>query len=170
MASPGSQRLMKTEAVDTFYLAAATRPNTRKAYQSDIQQFILWGGILPATPEVVMRYLQERATALNPRTLSRHLIALKHWHEYQGFADPTKHPAIQKTLKGVYNVHGKPADKARALTLDVLEQMVRFLQAKNDLTSLRNSALVQIGFFGSLRRSELVGIQVEHLTFVPEGV
>jgi site-specific recombinase XerD len=156
--------------LDTFYLHAATRPNTRKAYQSDIRQFIQWGGVLPATSELIMRYLHEQAGLLNPRTLSRRLVALRQWHQYQGFPDPTQHKAIQKTLRGIYNVHGKPKDKAQPLTLELVEQLVDYLSQKTDLTSLRNNALLQIGFFGTLRRSELVNIEFEHITFVPEGM
>lgn len=31
------------------YIQAATSDNTRKAYRQDIQHFIRWGGLLPAT-------------------------------------------------------------------------------------------------------------------------
>jgi integrase len=47
---------------------------------------------------------------------------------------------------------------------------VKYLLRKNDFASFRNNVLLQMGFFGSFRRSELVGIQMDHITFVPEGM
>ena len=75
------------------YIHAATSANTRRAYQTDIRHFEDWGGRLPTNTQVILDYLQTFAPKLNPRTLSRRLIALKHWHLYQGFSDPTQHPA-----------------------------------------------------------------------------
>lgn len=151
------------------YLHAATSDNTRKAYRHDIRHFLRSGRFLPATIETIINYLQEHASSLNPRTLVRRLTALKNWHTCQGFPDPTAHPLIRKTLTGIQHIHGKPKEKAAALTLAQLEQMVTYLQQQGDLCSLRNNALLQIGFFGAFRRSELITIQFENITFVPEG-
>jgi len=161
---------LPVEQLDNTYIQAATRPNTRRAYQFDIQHFIGWGGQLPATPEDLIRYLHEHALLLNARTLSRRLIALSHWHRYQGFPDPTAHDVISKTLRGIHNTHGVPQEKAAAFSLEQIAQIVSYLNQQNDLTALRNSALLQVGFFGAFRRSELVAIQAEHITWVPEGM
>ena len=118
----------------------------------------------------VLRYLHEHATLLNARTLSRRIIALRHWHRYQDFSDPTAHDIIQKTLRGIYNIHGKPKKSPLLCTLEYLEKIIMHLQQKNDLIALRNSALLQVGFFGALRRSELVAIRIEDITWVPEGM
>lgn len=40
------------------------------------------------------------------------MVALRHWHVYQGFPDPTKQPAVIKTLAGITRTHGKPREKA----------------------------------------------------------
>jgi site-specific recombinase XerD len=152
------------------YIHRATSDNTRKAYQTDVRHFMAWGGLLPTTPDVVIRYLETHAETLNSRTLTRRLTALKNWHTYQGFTDPTSHPLVRKTLTGIKNVHGKPKDKAPAMTLATLITLCEHLQGRGGLVDLRNIALLQIGFFGAFRRSELVAIQFKDLTFVPEGV
>ena len=157
-------------SLDT-YLHAATSDNTRRAYRQDIRHFMRWGGLLPTTSDIIVRYLQEHAASLNPRTLIRRLTALKNWHTYQGFSDPTVHPLIRKTLTGIQHIHGKPKEKAAAITLEQLEQMATYLsQEPEDLFDLRNNALLQVGFFGAFRRSELISIQWENITFVPEGM
>ncbi len=152
------------------YIQAASSDNTRKAYRSDINHFTQWGGVLPASSDAIIRYLQTFAETLNPRTLVRRLTAIKNWHTYQGFSDPTSSPFVRKTLTGILRVHGKPKNKAPALNLEQLKQMVSFMKQENTLAMLRNNALLQIGFFGAFRRSELVSIQFEHITFVPEGM
>ncbi len=151
------------------YIQAATRDNTRKAYQQDIRHFSSWG-VLPTTSECIVLYLQAFASQLNPRTLMRRLTALKNWHVYQGFSDPTASPWVRKTLKGILNVHGKPKNRALALSVEQLTQMVLWLKEQNTLAMYRNNALLQMGFFGAFRASELANLQLEDISFVPEGI
>lgn len=155
---------------DENYIHAATSDNTRKAYQADIRHFVYWGGRLPTSGDVNMKYLHYHAGLLNPRTLSRRLTAIKNWHICQGHADPTAHPAIHKTLTGIKNVHGKPKEKAAPLTLETITGMSAFLMESNRLIDCRNRALLLTGFFGTFRRSELIGIKWSDVAFVPEGV
>lgn len=159
-----------TSWVANPYLKAATSENTRKAYRHDIRHYESWGGKLPATPEMIVMYLQTFAASKNSRTLSRRLIALKHWHTYQGFSDPTLHPVVKKTMIGITRIHGKPRQKAPALTPEELQRIIDVLHDKGSLMALRDSALLQIGFFGALRRSELVNIHCEHITWKKEGI
>lgn len=152
------------------YIHAATSNNTRKAYQSDIRHFMNWGGLLPASPDAIVNYLHQHASILNSRTLHRRLTAIKQWHLTQGFADPTSHPYIRKTITGIKNIHGKPKEKALALTLDDLKKIVLILSKSVRLIDIRNNALIQLGFFGAFRRSELIAIKWEDVTFSKEGI
>jgi integrase len=102
--------------------------------------------------------------------LVRRLTALKNWHVFQGFDDPTANPAVRKTLTGIKNTHGKPKDKAVPLTVEALKVMAAYLKNSGRLIDIRNNALLQIRFLGAFRRSELVAIRWEHIRFVPEGI
>jgi hypothetical protein len=53
------------------YIHSATSENTRKAYQSDIDHFLKWGGVLPTSPSQLIHYFTEQAPLKNPRTLKR---------------------------------------------------------------------------------------------------
>lgn len=154
----------------TRYQIAATSDNTRRAYQSDIRHFENWGGQLPATTESILRYLHHFAETLNPRTLSRHITALKQWHRYQNFPDPTQMPIVSKTLTGISRVHGKPKNKAAPLLPEHLIKISEYLTAQNTLASIRDNALLQLGFLGAFRRSELVAIKVDHINWQPDGI
>jgi integrase len=164
MARPESKSLR-------HYLQAATSDNTRKAYRSAIRQFEKWGGRLPTDRETVVQYLLARADSLNPRTLDLHLTAISQWHHYQGVIDPVRDPLVRKTMEGIRRTHGQPKRKAKALRLEHIAQMVKYLTLLPDSKKKhRDIALVLTGFFGAFRRSELVAIQVDDLIWEPEGL
>lgn len=152
------------------FLAAATSENTRQAYRSAIKHFMDWGGVLPADEAAVIRYLVHFADRLSPRTLALRLTALSQWHAYQGFADPAAGATVRKTLVGIARTHGRPKKKAKALPIEDLELIVAALAAQGTLKAARDNALLQLGFFGGFRRSELTGIEVEHLAWDAQGI
>jgi integrase len=153
------------------YLEAATSENTRRSYRSAIRHFERWGGYLPTDRDTLIRYLLDHAATLYPRTLDARLTALSQWHHYQGFVDPTQDPTVRKTLKGIRHKHGKPARKAKALRLEHIATMLAELnQRPESLKRTRDLALIQVGFFGAFRRSELIAIRVEDLMWEPEGL
>jgi len=152
------------------YIKLATSQNTRRAYQSDIRHFEKWGGRLPTNTDTILIYLQVFAKELNPRTLSRRLTALKNWHIYQGFIDPTQHPAVSKTLAGIMRAHGKPKDKAPPLLSEHLLRIVSHLAEENTLHACRDNALLQLAFFGAFRSSEIVAICYDNIEWKDQGI
>lgn len=152
------------------FLAAATSDNTRRTYRSAIRHFQAWGGVLPCDEAVVIRYLLSFADVLNPRTLALRLTALSQWHRYQGFPDPAASATVRKTLRGIERVNGRPRQKAKALLLGDLELIVAHLDTLEGLAALRDSALLQLGYFGAFRRSELVTVEVQYLQWEREGL
>lgn len=152
------------------FLAAATTDNTRRTYRSAIRHFLAWGGVLPCDEAAVIRYLLAFAEELNPRTLALRLTALSQWHRYQGFPDPTASATVRKTLRGIERVHGRPRQKAKALLLEDLELIVSYLNTLEGLAALRDSALLQVGYFGAFRRSELVTLEAHYLHWEREGL
>ncbi len=142
------------------YISAATSKNTRVAYRSDIRHFENWGGKLPANPEIITNYLQSFAATLNPRTLARRITALKQWHLYQNFPDPTANPAVQKTLSGITKTHGKPKEKARPLSLEDLLILTKHLEEENSFSAHRDIALLLLFI-----RIQLVIVMIYALKF-----
>lgn len=152
------------------FLAAATSDNTRRAYRSAIRHFLGWGSALPSDEATMIGYLLAYAPSLNPRTLALRLTALSQWHVHQGFADPASTPTVRKTLAGIARVHGKPKQKAKALPVEDLERIVAHLASLDALKARRDNALLQIGYFGGFRRSEIVSLDVAHVAWEPEGL
>jgi len=153
------------------YLDAAHTDNTRNSYTSACYHFERWGGKLPTDKDTLIRYLIEYAESLNPRTLELRLSAISKWHTTQQFHNPADDPTVRAILLGIKRKHAKPKVKAKALRLEHLASIIRYLQNKPEtLQNLRDQALIQIGYFGAFRRSELVGIKVEDITWETEGV
>ncbi|WP_444939572.1 site-specific integrase [Microbulbifer sp. JMSA002] len=166
----GTGELLTDEGIQK-YLSAATSDNTRRAYRSAIRQFEKWGGRLPTDGGTLVRYVLGRAEELNPRTLDLHLTAIGQWHQYQGMLNPVTDPLVQKTMRGVRRTHGKPKEKSKALSLQHIASMTRYLRTQSQTRkNARDLALILVGFFGAFRRSELVAIQVENLVWEEEGV
>src|SRR5262249_55153893 len=72
------------------YVRDSLAENTRRAYQSDLRHFELWGGSLPASPETVAGYLAAHADRLNVTTLIRRLAALSKAHQARGLSNPVR--------------------------------------------------------------------------------
>ena len=157
-------------ALKKEFVSAATSENTRRTYRSAIRHFLTWGGRLPADESMVVSYLLSFSDSLNPRTLSLKVTAISQWHRHQGFVDPCATLGVRKLLLGITRARGQPKSKAPPLLLDDLEKMVLVQQQDASLKALRDCALLQIGFFGGFRRSELVSLQVNHVTWGKEGV
>jgi integrase len=152
------------------FLAAATSDNTRRTYRSAIRHFQAWGGALQCDEAAIIRYLLAYAASLNPRTLALRLTALSQWHIHQGFADPAATPTVRKTLGGIARTHGKPKRKAKALPIEDLERIVAHLANLGTLKAKRDNALLQFGFFGGYRRSELAGMEVSDIAWERDGI
>ena len=150
------------------YVRDSRSPNTLKAYASDLEQFKLWGGELPSTPEQVAQFIAERADFLKPATLSRYVASLAIAHQAMGLASPTSSELVRSVIKGIRRVHGVTQKAAKPL---VKEDLFAVLDAMGDtLKDARDRSLLLVGFAGGFRRSELVGLNVEDFAFVRQGM
>ena len=66
--------------------------------------------------------------------------------------------------------HGKPKEKAPPLLPDGLKRIIDALQSDTSMIASRDNALLQIGYFGALRRSEIIHICFEHIDWQPDGI
>lgn len=150
------------------YLREAVSPNTRRAYLCDLRQFEAWGGAIPCSPETIARYLSDQAGHLSIATMTRRLAAISVAHAAKGFSNPIPSPLVKGTLKGIKRLLGAPQQRAKPLLVEDLLRIMTVLgtSTKDD----RDRALLLIGFAGGFRRAELVGLQVEDIDFVRQGM
>jgi integrase len=78
---------------------------------------------------------------------------------------------VQEVRSGIRRTLGTRQEGKRPLLGSAVRQGSAELAAQqNHLLALRDRALVLLGWFGALRRSELVAIDVGHLRFVGQGL
>jgi integrase len=150
------------------YLLAARAPNTHRAYACDLADFEAWSGHVPSNPDEIARYVAQRASTLRPSTLRRRLAALASIHRDRGFADPTKATLVRRVVQGIERKHGRAVQQAAPLLIDDLARIVAIMGTSD--RDLRDRAILLVGFFGALRRSEIVALDVASLIPTPAGL
>lgn len=160
------------------YAQAATGENTKRSYRSALQHFESeWGGLLPASPDTVARYLADHAATLSISTLQERMAALADWHHTHGFPDPTKSQIVRKVLKGIRALHPAQQKQARPIQLEQIGQIAHWLDEAIAAASLagrkweqlhhtRDRALLLLGFWRGFRSDELARLRVEHVNAV----
>ena len=160
------------DAAQAFARKAAA-PATLRAYRADWAHYAAWCEAhgfspVPAAPATVGAYIASLAGTHAPTTIRRRLAALGKMHRFNDLPWNPAHRDIQGPLQGLLRTHGRPVQKAAALTLPMLRQLVATCGA--DARGRRDRALLLIGFAGALRRSELVALQVEDVATTADGL
>ncbi|QIO57321.1 site-specific integrase [Rhizobium leguminosarum] len=172
---PGIEAASDLSADALDFGRAALSENTMRAYRSDWEDFQCWTAArgkssLPSSPATVANYASSLASAgKKVPTIARKLAAIRFFHRGAGEDNPTDNAGVSAILKGIRRTVGTaPRQKAPA-TVDVIHALMARI-APETLQGKRDRALLLIGFAGAFRRSELVAITVEDLTFSEEGV
>lgn len=165
------------------YLHASRSASTRQAYSRDWAHFASWcsarsdsfGQVLqalPAAPQTVAQYLAEHAATHKPSTLTRRCSAISTVHQAAGYDSPTATALVRTAMAGIRRVHRTaPAAKDPLLA----HQVRRLLDALPSdpgqrLLAARDRALLVIGFYGALRRSELVALDTSDVEVNEHGL
>jgi integrase len=160
------------------YVAAARAAGTRRLYRSAFKRWAEWCAAmhtspLPAEAETIAAYLAELARAgKSVATIKGALAAILYVHREQGHAIDSATPAIATVMAGITRRSSRPIRRAPALEIESLRSVIASISG-SDLRSLRDRALLLIGFFGALRRSELVALDIKGRTFaeiLPQGL
>ena len=151
----------------------AAAPATLRAYKADWTHFADWCAAagfapVPAEPAVVGAYLASLAGSHAPTTIRRRLSALGKMHRFNDLPWNPAHRDIQGPLQGLLRTHGRPVQKAAALSLPMLRQLLA--TCDRSARGRRDRALLLFGFAGALRRSELTALRVEDVAIVAGGL
>ena len=126
--------------------------NTIKSYASDWNDFADWcehheAASLPAEPETIVNYINDLADNAKANTVSRRVTAISENHIAAGYKrDNPAHSGLVRNAMAA--IRGFGTDEA----------------------SIRDKALLLLGFAGAFRRSELVALTVEDVSFSAEGM
>lgn len=149
------------------YVRSSVADNTRRAYSSDIQRFLEWGGSLPSPPEVIANYLAAHAQSHSIATLARWLSSISKAHVLRSLNSPCQTEYVRATYRGIKRIHGV---EQRQVTPALWPDVCAMVENLDGSKGIRDRALLMIGFAGAFRRSELVALAVEDVQFVKQGV
>jgi integrase len=152
------------------YSAAAQSSATTRSYNADVRHFKQHGGSIPATPTMVAEYLASFAGILAVSTLQHRLIAIHRAHTDVGLVSPVMDSLVKRTMQGIRRTLGTKQRQVTALVKDDLLEMMVHVERQRPMKAARDKALLLVGFSGAFRRSELVALRCEDISYFESGV
>jgi len=156
-------------------LAKSKADNTLKAYSSDWSDFSDWcayHGVmdLPAAPETIVNYINDLADDAKANTVSRRVTAISENHIAAGYVrdNPAKEGMVRAAVAAIRREKGTFQRGKTPVLMETLYLLADCFG--DDIVSVRDKALLLLGFAGAFRRSELVRIQMDELDFTPQGM
>ena len=170
--------LKKLEAETITNLKNSKAQNTVRAYKSDFEHFSLFclkNGFnnLPTEPKIISFYITFLSSNnIKISTIKRRLVSISVIHKIKGHYLDCKHPIIIENFMGIKRLKGVNQKGKKPLLINDLKQIIDVINKEKepDIKKLRNKALLLIGFAGGFRRNELVGLDLEDVEFVFEGL
>jgi site-specific recombinase XerD len=166
---------LQSETIDNLKNSKAS--NTIRAYRADIADFIGFCNqhnlkFLPADPNTVSLYLTHLSKTSKFSTLKRRLASISMYHKIKGHYLDTKHPIISENLLGIKRIKGSIQIGKKPILINDLKLIIDSINKDkiSEFEKLKNKALILIGFAGGFRRSELVGLLIDDIDFVKEGI
>ncbi|WP_405723569.1 tyrosine-type recombinase/integrase, partial [Anaerovibrio slackiae] len=154
----------------------AKSDNTLKSYSADWNDFTDWCEAaelcpLPCKPEDIVNYINDLADHAKANTVSRRVTAISENHIAAGYqeSNPAKHVMVHNAMQAIRREKGTFQHGKSPILMETLPLLADMLTGK-DLVTLRDRALLFLGFAGAFRRSELVAVQIEDLTFTTQGL
>ena len=171
-------KLQQLEKETINNLGSSKSINTLRAYKSDFcdfEKFCSNFGFksIPSDPKVISLYLTDLSNKSKFSTLKRRLASINVIHKIKGFHIDIKHPIITENLIGIKRKIGSYQKGKKPILINNLYQIIDLIdnkQINKSLQSLRDKAIILLGFAGGFRRSELVSLEKSDLEFISEGL
>lgn len=160
------------------YAEESMAQNTKAAYAKAWRGYATWCAERDFDPygprgqiALYLAWLAESGRKVS--TISIGLCAICKAFDMQGLPSPREDRAVKLVYQGIRRKVGIAPDQVEAILPQQLRAMVDALPdpaGKHRLRSLRNRALLTLGWVGGMRRSEIVGLLLVDVVEVPEGL
>lgn len=163
------------------YRGQAKAQKSLETYQWAWKKFVSWcedNGYDPFVPPnnshvfLVSIFIASMAKTrqLKTASLTCYIAGIKHHYGEKGIILDTAHAEMRKIWTGIRRELGTKQKQKIPLTTENIKTLVDSLSKPNSSITIRDKAMILLGFAGAFRRSELVGIDLEHLAFDQNGV
>lgn len=177
----GTEILGEEQQLQDFYNYAknAKSPNTLRSYRNAWMKYVHWcdergaNVLLTNYPFEVLigMFISDMAKnrKLKVASISAYLAGIRHHYHEKGYMVDTGHKHIRDAMSGIRRELGKKQNQKLPLKTEMIKSIIESIDEDQPI-GLRDSALILMGFSGAFRRSELVGIDIEHLIFDSHGL
>ncbi len=158
------------------YISQQLAYGTKRVYKSDWRIFENWCSKrqyqpIDATPEIVSMFIASQfKDGIHPSTLNRRLAAIQFAYSCLEKESPTLNSIVRATLKGARRDKNAPPTKSKKAALSSIVKDMVLLCPTNSLRDIRDRAILLLSFAGAFRRSELVAINFEDISFNSKGM
>ena len=147
--------------------------NTHRAFVTDLKQYSAWcqqNGYEPTPLSAValVEYVTFLGRTRSFFTIQRHLASLAKLHRQHKVDSPTTDEQFKVFMKGFKLKKTVRQKQAPDFSLKQFRQALDSLSPTP--TGLRNRAILLLGFTGAFRRSELAGLDVNHILIDEAGM
>lgn len=154
-------------ALSREYARHSYARNTTLAYDAGWRHFEIWAlrhgtAGFPVPPSVVAAYIASMAGSFAVSTIEHRVTAIQARHRAANQVFDRGHPLIAATLRGISRKHRRVPRMAGAISTSMVKTLVDTCDRSR--RGLRDRALLLLAFTGALRRSEIVGLDIEHVT------
>jgi integrase len=163
------EEISKAEA----YIDSAYSENTKIAYKKQWNKFSRWCELrdvcpVPCHESAVATYIASMGGECSMSTIRVAMAAISTAHRMMGFNTPCHSAPVRTVLKGIGRQHGSAQKQKAALSIDELRS-ISGSEGECDIGK-RNRAICLVGFFGALRRSEIVNLKWSDIVFKKGGM
>jgi len=150
----------------------AFSPNTIRAIKSDVRHFTAWCEkfnvpALPTTPEVLARYVDEMASTYAASTIRRRISSIAHIHRAAQLTDPIGSDKVRLALRRMQRSNLTRPKQAQGINENNIAAILATTGTR--LVDKRDIALLLTTRDILARRSEVVALNVEDITFNEDG-
>lgn len=154
-------------------LKGAYAPNTLRSYYADAKYFVDWYEQRNTTPfplrsEATRSFIEHMQADYSYSTIRRRLSALRRLNRLLGFDDQTFTEDVYLTIRKLKRAKSTEQRQAVGINDELLTKMIE--AQPETLVGKRNKLLLSLGYDFLARRSELVAIRCEDLTFTQVGL
>lgn len=153
--------------------------HTIDAYESDWNDFCDWcrynkQSAFPATATTIVNYINDLADNARISTIRRRISAISENYNAAhaggvSYSNPCREWIVKEALVGLSR-HKVGAQQGKTpIYWEEIQKMVNTMDLTT-LSGLRDRAILLLGFMGAFRRSEISGLDVENLSFFPQGM
>ena len=161
------------EAREYLRMGRQGAPNTHRAFTADLRQYLDWCQQnayppAPLSPVALVEYVTFLGRTRTYFTIQRHLSSIAKYHRQQGEMVPSTNEQFKVFMKGFKLKKTVRQKQAPAFSVKELRQALDALP--DTPTGLRNRAILLLGFTGAFRRSELAGLDINHILMDEAGM